>query len=411
MPFALALLIVLAGAAAGVPGVVALGIVATGFAAARALWLRTGSATVSYTRRLTSDRAVCGDEIGLSVGVRNRGPLPLPWVRTVDILGRGVAVHRRVPEGVASTPPEATRGELVGGWTLGPFEAAVRHFVIATTRRGAYELGPSAVSAGDLLGRPLPVHEVESRIRYVVRPRMVGVRGLDDARDWEGERRARVGLVEDPSRYAGLRAYRPGDPIRRIHWRASARTGRTLTRRFDPSRRQDVLLALDLRVPRGPAIGAAERDEATEGLVVATMSLARSFLADGAAVGLAVPGFAGGRRILYLPPNATEAGLELMADLLARLDAIPSMAFPRLLSDIARRVPPGTTIVTLGAVDPIETVPALRELRRAGFGVVHLAFGDEAAAFAGRASAAGIPARTARLDGPWATCTRLELGR
>ena len=412
MPFALALLIVLAGTAIGVPGIVALGVVGAGLAATRAAWQRSGSEAVSYTRQLTHDRAVCGDEIGLDIGVRNRGPLPLPWIRTVEVLGRGVSVHGRPTgrrEGVVAGEP--TRGELVIGWTLGPFEAAVRHYAIATPRRGAYELGPSAVSAGDLLGRPLPAHEIGSRARYVVRPRMVGVRGLEDARDWNGDRRARIGLAEDPSRYAGVREYRPGDPLRRIHWRASARTGLTLTRRFDPSRRQDVLLALDLRVPRGPAIGAAERDEATEGLIVATMSLARGLLGEGAAVGLAVAGFAGGRGILFLPPNATGAGLELMADLLARLDAIPSMAFPRLLSDVAHRVPPGTTIITLGAVDPVEAVPALRELRRSGFGVVHLAFGTEAAAYAERALAAGISARAARLDGPWATCSRLDLGR
>ena len=412
MPFALAIVILLGGAVVGVPGVVAVGVVAAGAAAARAVWSRGGSEAIEYTRRLSSDRVVCGDDVGLEIGVRNRSPLPVPWVRTVEILGRGVSIHRPIgarQRGIGVG--EAIRGELVVGWSLGPFESAVRRFAIRTVRRGVFELGPSAVGSGDLLGRPMPSYEIAGRAQFVVRPRMVGVHGLDDARDWDGDRRARVGLVEDPSRYAGVREYRPGDPLRRIHWRAAARIGRPLTRRYDPSRRQDVLLALDLRAPRGPEVGPAERDEATEAIIVATISLARGLLGEGAAVGLAVAGFAGGRRILFLPPNATTTGLELMADLLARLDAIPSMAFPVLLEDVARRVPPGTTIVSLGAVDPLEAVPALRSLRRGGFGVLHLAFGRDGAGFAARAVAAGIPARPANLDGPAASCTRLELGR
>jgi uncharacterized protein (DUF58 family) len=404
VPVALALIVVLAGAAAGVPGIAALGVVALGLGLARAAWLRNGSAVVSYRRRLATDRAVCGDEIELDITVHNRGPLPLPWVRSVDWLGRGVAVRRR-----AHPTAEPDRGELVNGWTLGPFETVVRHFRIATDRRGAYEVGPLTLSAGDLLGRALPSHETHDRVTYVVRPRMVPVHGLADSRDWEGDRRARHGLAEDPSRFAGIRPYRPGDPLRRVHWRASARVGRTLTRRFDPSRRRDVLIALDLRVPHG-VTSEAQRDAATEGLVVATMSIARALHGEGAAVGLAVAGFAVGiRRHLYLPPNATEPGLALIADVLARLDAVPSMAFPLLLGEVARHLQPGTTIVTVGGVDPIEALPAMRRLRRAGFGVIHVAFGEEAPTYVARARAAGIQARLARLDGSWVTSTRLEL--
>jgi uncharacterized protein (DUF58 family) len=388
-----------------VPGIAAFGVVAVGVALARATWFRTGSAVVSYRRHLATDRAVCGDEIGLDIAVHNRGPLPLPWVRTVDWLGRGVAVQRR-----AHPTADAASDELVNGWSLGPFETVVRHFAISTKRRGVYELGPLMLWAGDLLGRTMPLHEDAARDRYLVRPRMVTVQGGADSREWEGDRLARHGLTEDQSRFAGIRPYHLGDPLRRVHWRASARTGTLLTRRFDPSRRRDVLLALDLRVPRGPGIGEAERDASTEGLVVVAMSIARLLHDEGAAVGLAVAGFGVGTgRHLLLPPNSTEAGLALIADMLARLDAVPSMAFPALLGEVGRRLAPGTTVATIGAVDPTETLPALRRLRRAGFGAIHLAFGEDAPTFVARARAAGIQARIARLDGTWATSERLEL--
>lgn len=404
--------VLVVGATLGVPGIVALGVVGLGLGLARLAWRRAGSGIVSYQRRLATDRAVCGDPIELEVAVANRGPLPLPWVRTVDGLGTGVAVEavtERGPEGAeAASEAGPTRGLLVGGWSLGPFKARTRRYRIRTDRRGAFELGPVSVVAGDLVGAALQTHEHPERVHYLVRPRMVAVRDVGGPRDWAGERRAERGLADDPSRPAGVRPYQPGDPLRRIHWRATARVGQVLTRRVDPSRRRDVLLALDLRVPDGG--GPADRDELTEGLVIAAMSLARRLHEDGAAVGLAVAGFSrAGRRHLFLPPNATGPGLGLLADVLARLDAVPTMAFADLLGESARRLAPGTTIVALGAVDPVDTISALRRLQLAGFGVMHVAFGPDAPAATARVAATGIPARAARLDGPWATSTRLEL--
>ncbi len=51
--------------------------------------------------------------------------------------------------------------------------------------------------------------------------------------------------------FAEHRAYRPGDDLRRIDWRAYARTGRPVIRRFEQEARLDVTLVLD----RSPSMG------------------------------------------------------------------------------------------------------------------------------------------------------------
>src|SRR5436190_802223 len=105
MNVVLAFIVLLLGAVAGVPGIAAVGVVLVAIALARSAWRPAGSAVVAYERRLASDRAVCGDEIGLAVTVHNRGPLPLPWVRTLDALGHGVRIHRRGRAGPAAAAP------------------------------------------------------------------------------------------------------------------------------------------------------------------------------------------------------------------------------------------------------------------------------------------------------------------
>ncbi len=43
----------------------------------------------------------------------------------------------------------------------------------------------------------------------------------------------------------GVREYRPGDPLRRIHWRSTARRGELIVREFEPPGTQNLGLFLD----------------------------------------------------------------------------------------------------------------------------------------------------------------------
>jgi len=49
--------------------------------------------------------------------------------------------------------------------------------------------------------------------------------------------------------FAEVRAYQPGDDVRLIDWRVTARTGRAHTKVFDEERERPVLVALDYRRP------------------------------------------------------------------------------------------------------------------------------------------------------------------
>ena len=42
-------------------------------------------------------------------------------------------------------------------------------------------------------------------------------------------------LYEDPTRIRGVRDYQPGDPLNRVHWRATARTGQLHSKLYEPS--------------------------------------------------------------------------------------------------------------------------------------------------------------------------------
>ena len=400
-----AVLLVVAGAFVGVPIIVVLGTIVLLLETIRAVWTRYGLRGVSYRRALASDRTTWGDEIPMTVEVWNRKRLPLAWLRADDDVSFGVVVRERdLVDGSRGS------GALRNVWTLAPFERVTRRFHVSGERRGVYDLGPIDLSVGDLFARQAAIEERDHRATFIVRPRTVGTTGIERPDQWGGLERAKQGLSEDTSRFAGVRPYAPGDPLRRVHQRASARLGTPVTKRFEPSRDREVLIVLDVQVRDGPAWEIAFEPDEVEALHVVAASIARSLAAERAAFGIAAAGFTGAEtRFAHVPISSSVGQAERVLDMLARMSSHPSAPFERLLALVRRIARPGTTILVVTARNPVPFTGWFRRLEQGGCRVVIVACGPEAVADAGRARGAGFAARAARLNGPWQTATSMEV--
>jgi uncharacterized protein (DUF58 family) len=304
------------------------------------------------------------------------------------------------------------QGSLQNAWSLLWYERVVRHLVIDARRRGVFTFGPIRLTVSDLFERGTNSEERELPAQLLVRPRTVPVRALEPARAPLGTTRSRASLFTDPSRFAGVRAYQPGDPPRRIHWRATARIGTPVSRRHEPVNERQVLIAVDLQTVPGPHWLMLFDDEQVESLCVAAASLSRRILREGSASGLLLgTQLAGGRRWAYVPPSSAKGQLGRIEDVLARVQPIVSLPFEQLLGVVPRRLAPGGTLVVLGARDPEPYLPVLRRLARSGYAVRHLAIGDDREAFRAAAAMAGLDAGTADLSPGWREADALVLAR
>ena len=401
----LAILLLLAGTFLDVPVAIVLSIVVLLLEIVRAVWARFGLDRVTYRRKLERDRMTWGEEIPTAIEIWNRKRLPLAWLRADDEASPGVVVRERpLVIGDGGGPV------LRNAWTLAPFERVTRQFHVGAERRGVYELGPVGLTVGDLFAREAATGERAAVDRFLVRPRTVPSTALHRRDTWGGQDRARAGLTEDPSRFAGVREYAPGDALRRIHARASARLGRPVVKRFEPSRDREVLLALDVQTVEGPIWNVTWDTEEIESLFVVAASIARSLALERAAFGLAAAGYHGAESRFAHPAVSEAPGqLERVFDLLARLSSHPSAPFDRLLGMVIRVVRPGTTVVVLTARDPTSYLAWLRRLEAAGCRVVVVACGPDGPADAGRVRRLGLIARSVRLDGPWRTARQLAV--
>lgn len=401
----LGLLLVVLGGLLGVAIVVVFGIVVLVLAWLRMIWARRALRRVRLERRFEPDRVMCGDTAHLVVSAWNRKLMPLPWLRMEEPLPSEL----RPAEDPVGTGWKVGSRNLVNGWTLGPHERVTRRIDLSADRRGVYRFGTLALSAGDLLGEEVAEEDRSLPATLVVRPRTLPIRRLEAARDRSGVLRARRSLIEDASRFAGVRPYTAGDPVRHLHWRATGRLGVPLVKRFDPSRDRDVVIALDIQTTAEAWTGRHD-DDLAESLCVVAASLARSFEAEGSACGLAVAAYTGStQRLAFLAPSAAERQSGRVGDLLARISPYPSAPFEYLLGRLVRMVRPGTLVVVVSSRDPVIILPLLRRLVRGGFGVVHLAAGPDGAAQARRSRSVGIDARAVRLDGDWRTARSVDV--
>jgi len=185
-----------------------------------------GSAGVEVALRLPRDRVVAGERAPATVSVRN--PLRRRAVGlTVEVpVGSGLAeIH--VP-------------------SLGHGHAHEDVFVVPTVRRGVISLGPARIVRGDPLGLVRRESTEARATRLLVHPRTLAMPSTSTGfvRDLEG--RATRDLTDSDVSFQSLREYVPGDEMRHIHWRSTAKTGVHMVRRFEETRRSHIMVALSL---------------------------------------------------------------------------------------------------------------------------------------------------------------------
>lgn len=401
--------LVVVGSVLGVPVAILLGVAILLLEIVSAVWARAGLSGITYQRHLGARHAPFGEDVPLEIEVWNRRRVPLSWLRADDEATKGLEVRGR----------ELDDGEdqgtviLRNAWTLRPWERVRRRLHLHADRRGVFRIGPVDLAIGDPFARRVAAERRMGADMLLVWPRTIPTTELEPPDRWGETERARTGHAEDPSRFAGVRPYAPGDPLRRLHARASARLDRPMTKRFEPSRDQEVVIALDVQVQGGGAAwGSGPGRDDVEGLYVVAASIARSLAARRVAVGIMAAAYTGTvTRIAAVPASTAPGQTERVLDLLARLSSYASMPFERLLATAARTIRPGTTVLVLTARDPAPFIAALRSLRAGGGDVVVVACGRQAARDAGRARAAGFAARRASMDGPWRTAERLVIAR
>jgi len=119
-------------------------------------------------------------------------------------------------------------------------------FPLEASQRGRYDVGPLSVTAVDPFGLVRLTRAFRSTQSVLVVPRVYALDGAVDADQRGRGDRASSALSSGGDDDIIPRDYRPGDDLRRIHWRASAHSDELLVRREEQPWTRHATITIDL---------------------------------------------------------------------------------------------------------------------------------------------------------------------
>ncbi len=364
-----------------------------------------------------------GETIEVVVKLKNTGKLPIGWLLVEDML----------PEfALRQKPPRITlKGRRIAIVLIGAGKTKTVKYKITFAMRGYYQLGPTFAETGDVFGLHRR-HRILSNPAFVlVYPKIMQLAKYEFASKRPiGEVRLANRLFEDPTRTAGVRPYVVGDPLQRIHWRATARTGELHCRVYEPTSLAGATVLVDFNsggyAKRGEPyrselaittacaiayavsmlnqqIGFASNGRDTAARIREEASVKTDTTSDVAEQGFETR-FEARSKYEALGPDKrlrpvvvdTRRGIDQFSkirDALARLELTDGMTFTGLILDAGPRLPKDATIMAILPQVSVETSVALGQLRRQGFAISAIMIAisdDDKPVFVGRLYAEGI---------------------
>jgi uncharacterized protein (DUF58 family) len=297
---------------------------------------------LDVTFELDEERALEGDDRTVRIAVASATP--------VDRLD----LYVRLPQEL-----EIVDGKNPVALRLRAGERRELVLTVRCARWGGHVLGPVYVRARDPLGllrweqtldlrRELRVYPREDVLRRILQPRETQLFAGNEVSRRKGE-----GIE-----FADIRLWAPGDPLKRVNWRSSARRGELWVNESHPERNTDVILFVDsfAEARRG---GTGTLDLA----VRATAALADAYVRRRDRVGLI--GFGGILR--WLVPGTGTVQLYRIVDALLDTEIVLSYYWKDIDVIPRRTLPPNALVLALSPLLDPRAVGSLLDLRARGY--------------------------------------------
>ncbi len=394
------------------------------------IWARYCLQDLDYKREFSERRVLFGEEVTLSLSVENLKLLPLPWLETEDSVPSSLTYpgqHMRGRDPIYRIRSNSVVFENL--FSTLPYERVTRRYAIQCTARGVHTFGPTVLRSGDVFGFLNREVSLPNWQYLLVYPMVVPLTrfGLP-ARHPFGDYRAPRRLLEDPSRVIGVRDFTYGDDLRRIHWKATARTMQLQSKIYEPTTTFTLVIFLNVVSQLDAYYGI--NPELQELSICAAASVADWGLDQGFAVGLyantimympevglspdegwdnedpqggtparrdpiyRVRGRPDGqpqeptpslhtvlqdqlkRRRIHLPPASNEEQRKRIMEVLARVQSYFGSTIEDVIQTERTRLPAGATIVVITSTISDLLLDSLTRVRQSGHAVTILYVGD-----------------------------------
>lgn len=387
------------------------------------IWATYCLTDLRFERKLSEKRVPFGEEVGLSFTVENAKLLPLPWLEIADSVPRTLAVRGRQ----LRINPTTNRAILESLFSPRWYERITRRYTLVCNTRGIHLFGPANVRSGDLFGFTERAEVLENRQYLIVYPLVVPLSSFNlPARHPFGDRRAPRRLLEDPSRVIGVRDYTFGDDLRRVHWKATARTMQLQSKVYEPTTTYTLVTFLNVSTQLNAYFN--PYPDLLELSTCVAASVTAWALREGYAVGLYTNSFPympeqgaqqaptqnqtaaqpetselkrfKQRRVQISPASSAQQYGRIM-EALARVQSFFNSSIEEMIQSERTHLPAGATIVVITSTITDPLLDSLNRLRQAGHAVTILLVSNQPIAN----KLAGIPLHYLGGEDTWQKLT------
>lgn len=321
------------------------------------VWSKLGTAQLTAKVSRPNGPFAVGDVLRERIFVRSRGRASKAWVEIEDVTDLPGASFREV----------ASLGLMVSYRNV-DLEATL-------TQRGEYSLGPLVIRASDPFGLFPREVEYEGVDKILVYPRIVNVPNFAAAHYQivgENLRRQRNNVLSTD--VSSVREYLHGDPMGRIHWLTTARTGNLMVKQFDEGSSGEMWVVFDQHADAQAGEGLDSTDEYAATVAASTVE---RYVKSGMPVGYVGQG----SRSLVAPPDTTSWHREQILRHIAGSRPTGTVPLMDLLASLDSELLVGATLVVVTAARNDAWTDALGVLQRRGVKVICVAmdrasFGD-----------------------------------
>ena len=331
-------------------------------------WSRLCLLGVTSHRALSECRVFPGEKVKLSLHLANRKPLPLPWVQVED----------SIPFALASpgTGPGAESALVRRSAALLWYRSVRWTYSLECNKRGYYPFGSIEMTSGDIFGLYSCSLASAADDCIIVYPKIFPVSAVPiPSAHPMGNSRSERYLFQDPTRAMGVRDYRPGDSLRHIHWKASARAQGLQVKVLEPT--TTLKIAFFLGVDSFHHDGTFRTDDFELG-ISAVASISHDVIDHGGPAGLFVnTRLADSGHGVSIPPSGNSAQLAHILEALAKVTPSWNEPFGTFLDRERKTLPAGTTLVFAISSPPDDLLPRLLTLKESGYQVLVLFIGEQ----------------------------------
>ncbi len=324
------------------------------------LWTRLSLFGIRVERSARSARANVGDVFEERYEVTNNTYFLRPWIE----------IHN-----------ETTLPASAGSRLLTMMRAKQKRSYTARTwlsQRGKFTLGPTVLKAGDPFGLFSVSKKLSENNALVVLPMIFDIPNfLVPAGLLTGGQVIRKKAIDITPHASGVREYVNGDPMKRIHWRTTARRGQLMVKEFEQDPQSEIWLFLDLhrfiqaQLTYQPAVMEVDvlffsrrpkfklNPSTYEYVISIGASLAHYFIKQGRSVGLAMAE----RGYNIIPAERGERQEMKILETLAFVEA-GRLSISNLVQAQAGQPPQGSSAVIITPSVSLELIGAVDELQR-----------------------------------------------